>query len=103
MPDFMLGFLVYVYKMFSIDDRAVRDLERKAALMHFSTDQASLLTEHLPASRTSEQRSNPRVEHVKSLAKPPYCKLDGRHSQVITLLCRQIMVVVIIVIVVNGS
>ena len=54
------------------DDRAVRDSERKAALMHFSSDQAAQLTEHPPTPKTlPPKQPEPRVEHIKTLAKPP--------------------------------
>lgn len=57
------------------DDRAVRDLERRAALLHFSSDQATLLTDRPFRPPTPELRTNPRVEHVRSLAKTPmFCK-----------------------------
>ena len=54
-----------------LDDRAVRDSERKAALMHFSTDQATELTQRQPQPVQPAPEPNPRVEHVKSLAKAP--------------------------------
>lgn len=52
------------------DDRAIRDNERKAALMHFTTDQAAELTPPTPVKETKEKRQNPRAEHVKSLGRP---------------------------------
>lgn len=58
-----------------VDDRAVRDSERKAALMHFSTDQATDMTVHTKfVEKPTVEEPNPRVEHVKGLAKPPHCK-----------------------------
>ena len=59
--------------IFCTDDRAVRDSERKAAIMHFSTEQATQLTEHGKHSEAEElKETQPRVEHVKSLSKPAH-------------------------------
>lgn len=55
------------------DDRPVRDLERKAALMHFGTNQAALMSGRVKPNGNHDQRPNPRVEHVKSLARTPFC------------------------------
>ena len=58
------------------DDRAVRDSERKAAIMHFSTEQATQLTEHPKTPEPAEvQQTHPRIKHVKSLAKPAHGKI----------------------------
>ena len=55
------------------DDRAVRDSERKAALMHFSSEQATQMTEHPPTVVDADKKpSEARTEHVKSLAKPAH-------------------------------
>ena len=59
------------------DDRAVRDLERKAALMHFSTEDASRLTAHPPPDSDptppgGDKWTNPRIAHVASLARTPF-------------------------------
>ena len=51
----------------------MRDLDRKAALMHFSSEQAAELSERRSWVSMSGQRTNPRVAHVRSLAKPPSC------------------------------
>ncbi len=51
----------------------MRDSERKAALMHFSSEQATQMTEHPPTVIDTEQKpSEARTEHVKSLAKPAH-------------------------------
>lgn len=63
------------YVLFS-DDRAVRDSERKAALVHFGTDQANQLTEHPAKSQTPERKPNPRAKYVSSLARNPAGKED---------------------------
>ena len=57
------------------DDRAVRDSERKAAIMHFSSEQATQLTEHPKTPEPTEvKQTHPRIEHIKSLAKPAHGK-----------------------------
>lgn len=59
------------------DDRAVRDTERKAALMHFTPEQATEMTVPSTSNGTTlVMPPNPRVEHVRSLAKPPSGKSD---------------------------
>ena len=58
----------------SADSRAVQDVERKAALMHFSSEQAAEMSEHVLWVAASDRQANPRVAHVQSLAKPPSCK-----------------------------
>jgi len=66
----------------SADNRAVQDLERKSALMHFSSEQAAEISGHASRFAVSSARCvNPRVAHVHSLAKPP-CKPDRIHCHV---------------------
>jgi hypothetical protein len=50
----------------------VRDGERKAALMHFASEQAAELTDHpqMAQPMQASKGKNPRVELVRSLAKP---------------------------------
>ena len=53
-----------------VDDRAVRDNERRAALMHFSTEQAAELID-APSKPAPDQPSrNPRVDQVHKLIRP---------------------------------
>ena len=64
------------------DDRAVRDSERKAAIMHFSTEQATQFTEHTKILEPEEvKQTHPRIEHVKSLSKP----FHGKHKKLATI------------------
>ena len=68
--------------MLRTDDRAVRDSERKAALMHFATDQATQMTEHPPSYDLPQRPPNARAEHVKTLRKPPagiYIMMKCKH------------------------
>ena len=50
--------------------------------MHFSSDQATEMTEHVLQAPTPEMKVNPRVEHVKSLAKPPKGRWGVLYDQV---------------------
>ena len=68
------------------DDRAVRDSERKAALMHYSSEQALQFAQQ-PQPQQQQQPArqvqivsepNPRVEQVQKLARPP---LGNRKSK----------------------
>jgi len=55
------------------DDRTVTDVERRAALMHFSSEQAAEMSDHKLWVMAADRRVNPRVAHVHSLAKPSSC------------------------------
>ena len=52
------------------DDRAIRDNERKAALMHFTTDQAAEFSQSVASDEPKEKKTNPRVEHIRTLGRP---------------------------------
>ena len=63
-----------------VDDRAVRDSERKAALMHYSSEQALQFAQQPQPQQQQQQptrqvqivsEQNPRVEQVQKLARPP--------------------------------
>ncbi|XP_062925802.1 centrosomal protein of 72 kDa isoform X1 [Mobula hypostoma] len=70
-----------------LDDRPVRDSERKAALMHFSTNQAHEFHEY-PAQEAENVRSrHPRAEFVGSLAKK-YSELDKDDEAVLNLIAK---------------
>jgi len=45
--------------------------------MHFGTDAAALMSEHIKVAESPGQRPNPRAEHVRSLARTPFSKLIG--------------------------
>ena len=55
------------------DERAVQDLERRAALMHFSSEQVAEMTDRRSWTTASAHQMNPRVAHVQTLAKLPSC------------------------------
>ena len=64
-PDYRLFVIHMLPNLRRLDDRAVLDGERKAALIHFSSDQAAELTPHPPQLGTDQQPINPRVQHVQ--------------------------------------
>lgn len=68
------------------DDRPVRDLERKAAIMHFGTNQAAAMSGRVKLAASQDQRPNPRAEHVKSLARSPFCKYKPFSLCIVALL-----------------
>ena len=77
-PDHRLFLIHMLPSLKKLDDRSVRDSERKAALMHFNTDQASEFTDDRLQDdyMTSSERFNvPRVELVRNLG--PRSALDS--------------------------
>ncbi|KAK2181317.1 hypothetical protein NP493_403g01021 [Ridgeia piscesae] len=84
-PDYRLFLIHMLPNLRRLDDRAVRDTERKAALMHFTPEQATELTVAPASSQPSlVMPPNPRVEHVRSLAKPPSA-LDENDTSLLDL------------------
>ncbi|XP_043921634.1 centrosomal protein of 72 kDa [Protopterus annectens] len=69
-PDYRLLIIHMLPNLRRLDDRPVRDSERKAALLHFSTEQAYALRD-LPVAVENEndRTSQPRVAYVNSLSK----------------------------------
>ena len=70
----------------------MRDSERKAALMHFSTDQARELTLHAQQADQPEHPPNPRAEQVKSMAKPA----TGRYTVGTSHVCGTFIIAVVL-------
>nr|XP_039256428.1 centrosomal protein of 72 kDa-like isoform X2 [Styela clava] len=78
-PDYRL-FVVHMLPLLrTLDDRPVRESERKAALMHFSNEQAAEMedkdsaAENLDTKPSAEPRisTQPRAEYVKNMIKKP--------------------------------
>jgi len=69
------------------DNRAVQDLERKSALMHFGSEQAAKMSGRTSRLVVSARRVNPRTAHVHSLAKPPSCKPSRIHVMFVVIFC----------------
>ncbi|XP_051872655.1 centrosomal protein of 72 kDa isoform X3 [Pristis pectinata] len=70
-----------------LDDRPIRDSERKAALMHFSTDQAHEFHEYPAQEAENVRPRHPRAEFVGSLAKK-YSELDKDDEAVLNLIAK---------------
>ncbi|XP_071796533.1 centrosomal protein of 72 kDa-like isoform X2 [Asterias amurensis] len=88
-PDYRLFMVHMLPSLRKLDDRSVRESERKAALMHFNSDQASDLTEHLPMKghAEAERVTNPRVEMVSNLPRKPTV-LDEDDCDVLDMIAR---------------
>eukprot|EP00062_Callorhinchus_milii_P005495 gi/632945277/ref/XP_007887961.1/ PREDICTED: centrosomal protein of 72 kDa [Callorhinchus milii] len=70
-----------------LDDRPVRDSERKAALMHFCSDQAYEFHDPLVLELETERQGHPRAAFVSSLAKK--CSaLDADDEAVLNLISK---------------
>ena len=66
----LLSQTVYIYYICVADDRGVRDRERQAALIHFSSGQATEMTHHPPRKEPAQKCPHPRVELTAKLGKP---------------------------------
>ncbi|XP_022095424.1 centrosomal protein of 72 kDa-like isoform X1 [Acanthaster planci] len=88
-PDYRLFMVHMLPNLRKLDDRSVRESERKAALMHFNSDQATDLTEHLPLKRQMETDRviNPRVEMVANMPRKTTV-LDDDDRDVLDLIAR---------------
>ncbi|XP_038065251.1 centrosomal protein of 72 kDa-like isoform X2 [Patiria miniata] len=88
-PDYRLFMVHMLPNLRKLDDRSVRESERKAALMHFNSDQANELTEHLPVKRQTETDRviNPRVEMVANMPRKTTV-LDDDDCDVLDLIAR---------------
>ena len=53
----------------SSDDRGVRDRERQAALVHFSSSQATEMTPHEESREPQPRQPNPRAQLIKGMGK----------------------------------
>lgn len=54
---------------FTLDDRGVRDRERQAALVHFSSSQATEMTPHEEIIEPQHRQPNPRAQSVRGMGK----------------------------------
>ncbi|XP_076470302.1 centrosomal protein of 72 kDa-like [Babylonia areolata] len=69
-PDYRLFLIHMLPSLQKLDDRGVRDRERQAALIHFSSSQATDMTAHPPKKDVSPTVPHPRVELTARLGKP---------------------------------
>ncbi|XP_041376248.1 centrosomal protein of 72 kDa-like [Gigantopelta aegis] len=68
-PDSRLYLIHMLPSLQKLDDRSVRDRERQAALIHFSSGQASEMTETPRSTDPPKRPPNPRVELVNRMQK----------------------------------
>ncbi|XP_033107745.1 centrosomal protein of 72 kDa-like isoform X2 [Anneissia japonica] len=71
-PDYRLFVVHMLPNLRKLDDRSVRDSERKAALLHFNSEQANELTEHAQEEKAvmkGQRLYQPRAEYVRGMAK----------------------------------
>nr|XP_054748586.1 centrosomal protein of 72 kDa-like isoform X2 [Lytechinus pictus] len=67
-PDYRLYLVHMLPNLRKLDDRSVRESERKTALLHFDTDQAMSMTEHtVPQGLEPLRGELPRTKHVRGL------------------------------------
>ncbi|XP_046381009.2 centrosomal protein of 72 kDa-like [Haliotis rufescens] len=70
-PDSRLYLIHMLPSLQKLDDRGVRDRERQAALVHFSSSQATEMTHHPPEHDLPKKTTHPRAEFVNKLQKRP--------------------------------
>ncbi|CAH3039840.1 unnamed protein product [Porites evermanni] len=72
-PDYRLFIVHMLPNLRQLDDRSVRDSERRAAIMHFTSDQASDFDRHYSSNSKmeSERVPLPRSEMIRKLASQP--------------------------------
>ncbi|XP_046572402.1 centrosomal protein of 72 kDa-like [Haliotis rubra] len=70
-PDSRLYLIHMLPSLQKLDDRGVRDRERQAALIHFSSSQATEMTHHPPEHDPPKKATHPRAEFVNKLQKRP--------------------------------
>ncbi|KAL8613869.1 hypothetical protein ACOMHN_032859 [Nucella lapillus] len=69
-PDYRLYLIHMLPSLQKLDDRGVRDRERQAALIHFSSSQASEMTQQPPKKEPPSKTPHPRVELTARLGRP---------------------------------
>ncbi|XP_071959323.1 centrosomal protein of 72 kDa-like [Antedon mediterranea] len=89
-PDYRLFVVHMLPNLRKLDDRSVRDSERKAALLHFNSEQANELTEHFREDnlRTKTERvQQPRAEYIRGMSKKTSVVEDD-DSELLDLIAR---------------
>ncbi|CAM9485729.1 unnamed protein product [Lampetra fluviatilis] len=85
-PDYRLLLVHMLPNLRRLDDRPVRDSERKAALMHYSSDQAYEFRDpDPPAAKEPEKSLQPRAAYVSSMSRPRSL-LDADDERVLNLI-----------------
>ncbi|XP_061197157.1 centrosomal protein of 72 kDa-like [Saccostrea echinata] len=86
-PDYRLYMIHMLPNLQKLDDRGVRDRERQAALVHFSSSQATEMTHHPHQEEPEHKASNPRAEMVRGVGKG-VSALDDDDVAVLDLIAR---------------
>ncbi|XP_064641032.1 centrosomal protein of 72 kDa-like isoform X1 [Lineus longissimus] len=87
-PDYRLFLIHMLPSLRKLDDRSVRDSERKAALVHFATDQAAEFHDRQPtAPPQPDKHPNVRAEFVKNFT-PKTGALDDDDVALLDLIAR---------------
>lgn len=86
-PDYRLYMIHMLPNLQKLDDRGVRDRERQAALVHFSSSQATEMTHHPPQQEPAQRAPNPRAEMVRGVGKGVVA-LDDDDVAVLDLIAR---------------
>ncbi|XP_032872439.1 centrosomal protein of 72 kDa isoform X2 [Amblyraja radiata] len=86
-PDYRLFIVHMLPNLRTLDDRPVRDSERKAALMNFRTDQAHEFHEYTAQEAENVRPRHPRAEFTGSLGKK-YSELDKDDEAVLNLIAK---------------
>ncbi|KAL5022267.1 hypothetical protein ScPMuIL_001422 [Solemya velum] len=86
-PDFRLYLIHMLPSLQKLDDRSVRDRERQAALIHFSSSQATEMTYHNREPESQPKRSHPRAEFVAGMGRG-VTALDDDDVAILDLIAR---------------
>ncbi|XP_074645718.1 centrosomal protein of 72 kDa-like isoform X2 [Tubulanus polymorphus] len=86
-PDYRLFLIHMLPNLKMLDDRSVRDGERKAALIHYSTDQAVEFKDaKMEQNQTPSKQNNPRVDMINNMKKTS--ALDDDDVELLDLIAR---------------
>nr|XP_022341017.1 centrosomal protein of 72 kDa-like [Crassostrea virginica] len=86
-PDYRLYMIHMLPNLQKLDDRGVRDRERQAALVHFSSSQATEMTHHPTQEEPHHRAPNARAEMVRAVGKG-VSALDDDDVAVLDLIAR---------------
>ncbi|XP_048762502.2 centrosomal protein of 72 kDa-like isoform X1 [Ostrea edulis] len=86
-PDYRLYMIHMLPNLQKLDDRGVRDRERQAALVHFSSSQATEMTHHPRQEEPVQRAPNPRAEMIRGVGKGTSA-LDDDDVAVLDLIAR---------------
>ncbi|XP_060570895.1 centrosomal protein of 72 kDa-like [Ruditapes philippinarum] len=84
--DYRLYLIHMLPNLQKLDDRSVRDRERQGALIHYSSSQATEMTNHPTREEPPSRIPNPRAEHVKTMGSGRV--LDDDDVEILDLIAR---------------